>query len=341
MKKPAYTAKELKEAIAKAEQQITTVGRPKGAHATVKLLPSQIEIRPELFQPREFSFGLRKTDPDHVKKLKRALSVKGELDPIIVIKLGKKWVCVDGHHRLEAYKADGWTKPIVCEWFGGSVREAVDESVIRNEKDHLNVSQSDRLEAAWKRVLLGWGSKAQIVNICGVGDGTVAQMRRVATRGRELSKLGDVMRNNLGVPLMETSWSQAKLAYLGVEQKEISEELRAERLARRMRARLTNLLSRDPKITARALQLYDPELPKGITEAWRAPNPVSFIADEQDDEGANEAAMLSGSDKALQGALEAYRRRMAAVEGEIARRAKGGTPSDHAWDKAVRQGQST
>lgn len=340
MRIAAYNAKNLDEALRTAERQHTTTERPKGAAASVNLTPSEIEVRPELFQPREFSFGLRATNPDHVKKLTRAISIQGELDPILVIKLGKKWVCVDGHHRLAAYKAEKWTKRIKCEWFGGSVRGAVDESVIRNAKDRLNVPHADRLEAAWKRVLLGWGSKAEIVQLCCVGEGTVAQMRRVKERGREQSKRGDALRSNLGFSLNETSWSQAKLAYLGVEPKEIDDELRAVRLSKRMRARLTNLLSRDPKVTARALALYDPELPKGIMSAWVVPKTVAAMTDDDDGEGADDAAALSGADKVLQRDMKTYRERIAAIETELARRASGGTPSDHAWDDWVRKDQS-
>ena len=213
MRKPAYNASEVKEALAKAERQHTTVGRPARPDASVELLPSEVQMRPELFQPREFSFGLRATDRDHVKKLARAIGIQGELDPIVVIKLGKKFVCVDGHHRLEAYRAEKWVKPIKCEWFSGSVREAVDESVTRNAKDRLNVPQADRLEVAWKRVLLGWGSKAEIVRLCCVGDGTVAHMRRVMKLGREVTKQGKEFRNRLGFHLTETSWSQACKAH--------------------------------------------------------------------------------------------------------------------------------
>jgi hypothetical protein len=339
MRKPAYNASDVKEALAKAERQHTTAGRPVRADASVDLLPSEVQMRPELFQPREFSFGLRATDRDHVKKLARAIGIQGELDPIVVIKLGKKFVCVDGHHRLEAYREKKWVKPIKCEWFGGNVRE-VDESVTRNAKDRLNVPQADRLEAAWKRVLLEWGSKAEIVRLCGVGDGTVAQMRRVKERASEQGQLGIDFRRSLGFRLNETSWSQAKLAYLGVEKNEIDDELRAERLARRIRARLTNLLSRDPKVTARALALYDPELPKGIADAWGVPSAGSAMADGEDGNGVNAAAALSGSDKALQREAETHRQRISAIEAELARRACGGTPSDHAWDEWTRTDQA-
>jgi hypothetical protein len=335
MRAAVHNAQKLQEALEKAERQLTR--RPEGAGAIVEMHPSEIQVRPELFQPREFSFGLHKTDEDHVKKLARAIGIQGELDPIVVIKLGKRFVCVDGHHRLEAYKSEKWTRTIRCEWFAGSVREAVDESVSRNAKDRLNFLQADRLEQAWKRVLLGWGSKAQIVQLFGVGDGTVAHMRRVMLRGREKSELGNEFRRQLGLSLMETSWAQAKLVYQGAEATEVDDELRAERLARRINSRLTNLLSRDPKVTARALELYDPKLPKGLTEAWGTPNPIAGIAEGDDAGEAYAGGGLSLGEGTLKRELEACRKRVGAIEAELARRASGGARSDHAWAEWVRK----
>jgi hypothetical protein len=67
---------------------------------------------------------------------------------------------------------------IECDWFYGSVQEAAMEALERNNILKLNISQPDRMEEAWKWVLLEWGSKAEIVKACGVGDGTVGTMRR-------------------------------------------------------------------------------------------------------------------------------------------------------------------
>jgi hypothetical protein len=332
MRAAAHNAKALQEAVAIAEHEL--VNRPKGT-TTVEVRPNAIQIRPELFQPREFSFGLRETDPEFVKKLARSIGIQGELDPVLIIKLGKKFVCVDGHHRLQAYKAAMWDRPIRCEWFGGTVKEAVDESVARNAKDRLNVSQADRLENAWKRVLLDWGSKSEIVHLCGVGDGTVAFMRRVARVGREKSKRGEKFRGALGFDLEETSWAQARLAFSGAEAGEVDAEVRAERLARLINSRLTNLLSRDANVTARALELYDRELPKRLREAWRAPNDVAVIADEQDQAEAEGEAKLFLGERALRSELERHRARIHEIEGELARRAAGGAASDHTWAEWV------
>lgn len=278
------TAKARAEALAEAEARLV---RPKAeANRQLRLSPAQIKFRLALFQPREFSYGARDVDAEHVKKLKRAVeTTEGNLDPVLVIKLGREWVCVDGHHRLAAYEASIGDKVAVpCEWFDGTVREAVDEGMCRNNKDKLNVVQQDRMEEAWKRVLLKWGSKKEIRILCNVGEGTVAQMRRVAKQAVANDAAGKLFRERLepgGMTpaqarrkLMETTWSITKLAHLGIGGKEITEETRAARLARRINARLTNTLSRDPAVTARALQLYDPELPEKLMAAWGKPAPA-------------------------------------------------------------------
>ncbi len=335
MRAAAHNATKLQQALGKAERQLNTKGRPK--HGTVELFPSEIKTRPELFQPREFSAGLRETDQDFVKQLTRTIGILGELDAIVVIKIGTKFVCVDGHHRIQAYKEAKWAKPIKCEWFGGSVREAVDESMRRNTKDRLNVPQADKMENAWKRVLLDWGSKAEIVKLCGVGEGTVAHMRRVKRQGFEDSPRGKEFRRRLGGgSLQETSWYQAKLAELGVEPKEIDDEVRAERLARRIRSRLEDLLSREPTVTARALELYDPALPKEIARAWHAAVKDNTVTEREEGEAEYGPAMgLAATDFALKRTLETRRKQVSDIEAELQRRANGGVPAEHAGADGV------
>src|SRR5262249_37387739 len=116
---PQNTAKARKDALGEAEAILV---RPKPTDETkLRIDARRIKTRPVLFQPREFSYGARDVDPDHVKKLKRAAEItEGDLDPMLVIKLGKEWVCVDGHHRLAAYGNDRGDVP--CVWFSGTVR---------------------------------------------------------------------------------------------------------------------------------------------------------------------------------------------------------------------------
>ena len=233
-----------------------------------------------LFQPREFLGGLKKTDGKTVRDLAHSIGIYGELDPVLVIKLGEEFVCVDGHHRLEAYKKTKRTQAIKCEWFPGRVQHAVDESMRRNAKTKLNVPKEDKMEEAWKRVLLGQGSKKQIALLCDVSPRSVATMRQVKSCDDEPGERRDEFRRNLGLDekrtLMDVSWSSARMAWQGMERKTITEEEEAKALAQRIGQKLEGLLSRNHKVTARALEVYDADLPKGLIRAWRAQWP--FLA---------------------------------------------------------------
>src|SRR5262249_48880985 len=223
----------------------------------------------EMFQVRRFTYGHKDTDLDYVKTLERRIGIVGELDPPVVIKIDGRWICVDGHHRIAAYNRAGWRDPIKCVWFGETVREAVDASMRLNSKERVNVTQNDRLEMAWQLVLVGKHSKAEIVKLCSVADGTVGRMRRVMNLYDDKNEVGaKQFRKRFKEPLNETSWSFAKLAYAGIEPKEIDEEERAVKLARTINSRLTNLLSRDPRVTARALEIYNPKLPRALMGVW-------------------------------------------------------------------------
>src|SRR3974390_2635059 len=91
------TADTLKTALEAAEARYE--GRPEGT-THVDLKPEQVRMRPEMFQPREFSYGAKTTDTPYVKKLAGQIKLVGELDPPLVIRIGGAWVCIDGHHRI-------------------------------------------------------------------------------------------------------------------------------------------------------------------------------------------------------------------------------------------------
>jgi hypothetical protein len=185
----AHTTQAREEALLEAEG--TLVRPADGRTQVVKLKPKQVIIRAELFQPREFDFGGRETDRRHVDRLARRIKNVGELDPIVVVKLGKKWVCVDGHHRVTAYKKSQRTEEIKCEWFAGSVREAMDEGMRRNAALNLEVPLADRQEEAWKRVLLGGWTKKQIVETCSIAEGTVSLSQPDSPKGQTDASQGD------------------------------------------------------------------------------------------------------------------------------------------------------
>jgi hypothetical protein len=261
------TARARAKAFAEVE---CTLERPEASSGPtfVHLKPGAVQTRHELFQPREYVFSKAGLDSRYVSKLKTLIKTKGELEPILVVRLGEKWVCVDGHHRVAAYNGLSWSAAIKCEWFAGSLREAVDESYRRNEIIKLEIPREDKYEEAWKRVVLGWGSKADIVKLCGVSGTLVSQMRRVKRRYEEdTDDLAAQFRERLAPRrLDEVSWSRARMTYLDLEPKEINKREEAERLAKSLRSRHTDTLSRDPKVTAQALALYDPLLPGPLLE---------------------------------------------------------------------------
>lgn len=208
------------------------------------LPPGKVEVCPELFQPRG---GLAE---HHIQALVRALRQVGELDPILVIQLGKKAFVVDGHHRLEAYKAA--KKPnIPVQYFGGTVDEAILVGGANNTRAKLPMNGFERQNYAWKLVVLGSAySKRAIVQASGVSDGQVANMRRVAT------KLGPEAPNY-------TSWFLAREAAHGREPEQWSDKDReaweeeqaqilAEKLARAWGPRGVD----HPQIAAMALEKY-------------------------------------------------------------------------------------
>jgi hypothetical protein len=245
-----HTAKDLQLAVQEAQAQLDANPPPPDAPKWVHLKPEEIVTRPELFQPREFAWQKTDVDKWYAKKLAKHINHVGELDPIIVIRLREQWVCVDGHHRLEGYKIQEWSGTIKCAWFKGTAWDAADLSLHANRGIRLEISPTDRFENAWKRVLIGRDSKSKIKELCGVSDGMIAKMRKAMKE----------LQNKLGNGLNNTTWFKASLLWKGLDKKQISEEERAAGLAKTLRSRMDDRLSREPKVTAKALMLYDLDL---------------------------------------------------------------------------------
>jgi hypothetical protein len=148
----------------------------------------------------------------------------------------------------------------------------------------LEASLADKQEAAWKRVVYGKHSKREIVEMCAVAAGTVALMRRVVKRfrTRERNNAWKRFRRDIGA-LEECSWQNARLAHLNADKTERTLEMRAQSLAKGLRTRFTDRLSLDPVLTARALAIYDPDLPGPLREAL-AKTVVVAQEEEDDDE---------------------------------------------------------
>jgi hypothetical protein len=295
------TAHVTAEALREAETRLVKPDDNGGSPVYIELEPQSIKQRLELFQPRRPGYGLRTLDTNHVNALVTRIKRRGELDPPLVVKLetvnpytgevdGHEWVVVDGHHRLEAYRKAKHTGTIRCQWFGGSVRAAMDASVYRNEKVHLPIDQGDKAEAAWMRTLLDWNgkdwssSKQQIVKLTGCGEGTVAVMRRMVKlhhnyrTGAHKHPMGERLYNRLGPDLSKHSWSKVNRVRLDLSPEQESKDDAAAKIARQLNSRMPILRTLDPEITARALWLYDRDLCPKLVAALQA------LSGEDDDE---------------------------------------------------------
>jgi len=261
------TPRDVENAILDAQPKLEPPPHGKDQH--VKLYPRSITTEPTLFQPRSFATN-NALDAKYVNDLTKRIRIKGEIDPIVVIKLAKKWVCVDGHHRLAAYLKAPHYDQINCIWMAGDVQAAVNRSVADNEKIKLSLAKGERFEAAWRDTVLENGSKQEVVERNYVSDGMVARMRRMVTDYKRNTPKGKLFREELrNKTLEDTTWSEANVAWLNLPQHEKDLQAEAAALARTLRNRLQGRLSKNPTVTAKALCIYDEDLARALIDALR------------------------------------------------------------------------
>lgn len=128
----------------------------------------------------------------HIRALSNALrhmpADDRRLDPITAICLDGEWVCIDGHHRLEAHKAAG-VPVISIKAFEGSVDDAFKAAAAANSKNKLPLSKRERMETAWRLTAKGDATKREIADASGVSTSQIGKMRRLK---REIEETGEV-----------------------------------------------------------------------------------------------------------------------------------------------------
>jgi hypothetical protein len=276
---PQVTGKALRE----AERQLVRPPAENGREPLyVDVRPQDIVERLELFQPRRPGWGLRTVDAQHVKRLATRIKKKGELDPVLVVKLGGEWVVVEGHHRIRAYQKLNWDATIRCQWFAGGAREAMDAGLYINEKIHLPIDQDDKAEAAWTRTMLDWdgetwrSSKQAVAKLTGCSERMVAYMRQVVRQHHDYAHhgvvhpIGERLCRVLGPDLSVHSWNKVNTVRLDVTRKEGDLNEAAAALARQLDSRMPILRTTDPEVIARALWLYIKDSCPKLVEALQA-----------------------------------------------------------------------
>lgn len=191
----------------------------------------------------------------HVTSLKRALARDSEtrLPPVVVFWIGDGYVCIDGHHRLDAYGEVGQRGGIPVNVFQGTLRQATLQATAGNSRDKLLMSEAEKMDAAWRYVCCGTEaySKAEIVKATAVSPRSVANMRGVWNRAVE----------EQGEGLDELTWWEARRGFDGKDREAFDEDAAATAMAQTMaRAFPDRRLTRDPDVTISALRLYAPEM---------------------------------------------------------------------------------
>ncbi|MBX9464884.1 MAG: ParB N-terminal domain-containing protein [Aquamicrobium sp.] len=218
-----------------------------GSSLVTEPLPASLPLTtittlPEVFQ-------VRAMDPSHVDDMARALRDGSQMPPLLVLRVGRKVIVVDGHHRLEAFHRAGFAEVPVVE-FEGTVTAAALEACAANSITKLPMARCERQNAAWRYVRLGQHSKAQIAKAANCSTGTVANMRRV------LGRLGAAADH------VET-WAEAMALDRMESRKDQTEEERAQWMesvaqdyANTLARTFADKLTKNPEIAARAIATH-------------------------------------------------------------------------------------
>jgi hypothetical protein len=202
-------------------------------------------------------------DAAHVEELVRALRAKPSahqvLDPITVAVFGREFVVIDGHHRLAAYERVG-VAAVPVDYFEGSLEDAIREAASRNSRNRLAMNHAEKLESAWRLVLLDKFSRREIAEATGASERTIITMRGARKRLQEQHPGG-----SLG------TWAEAKRTLSGDAIREFSEEMIAAQIrewATRFRKTFGTKATKQPTIFGDALQLYARGLPRALVDHW-------------------------------------------------------------------------
>lgn len=276
------------------EALIAQGGKPPEAFP-ITLRLKDIQTEEALFQPRD-SLDERhyKRDSErHVSEMAHALrsSPAGHktLEPIVVVSLGSKWFCIDGHHRLKAYASagvfDGLPVSVFSTEASGKerIKWAMHRATELNVREKLPMTGDDRSNSAWRLCVLGGSSIAKVALITGLSKRTVANMRRAL---ETLRKGGQLDNNLYALSWRKALWESRNV----VADKPLGEyddriEQMAQDMADRLRKTFALRLDKNPVVTARALQLYSERLPARLVEEWGA---ELFVDDEIDEDEAEE-----------------------------------------------------
>lgn len=226
-------------------------------------------------RPKEFSPRLNAIDEAHLNELVKVLANGVALDPITVVRSGRRLLVIDGFHRHAAYQKARWTAPVAVRVYEGGPLNVMCLAISENAKSRLPLTSTERTNWAWKFVqaeqaakldhkqgqqadkLMVTLSKAKIAELAGVSHGLVASMRTVWQQWVEQST--DILDDAQSWQL-SGDWAKDRRAANGNDTRDWSEaqqaswrEERIERLAREVRS-LSTVAATDAAAVAEVLR---------------------------------------------------------------------------------------
>lgn len=239
-------------------------GLPAPTQRVTKLKLSEVLEMPTVFQQRAVN---QAASEKHVYELVKALErdSKQAFSPIVVYWVGDGWCCIDGHHRMEAYRIFEYKRPIPVTVFSGSLEDAIELSASSNSKDKLPMSPQEKYNAAWRLVISTELSKVRIAKAANVSERLVGKMRAV---------MNTISVQHPELPLDSLKWTDALRVEQGLAPKETSVsrdfiEEEAKILADRLSRAFGTRLSSHSEILYRALEIYDPRIPEWIADFYQ------------------------------------------------------------------------
>jgi hypothetical protein len=230
-------------------------------------------------------------DEERVREIALGLSWDKTDDPLHVWWTGRRWVLVEGHHRLAAYglskkNPKGTRKVPVIAHVGMTLQGAMGLASITNSREKVTIPQWKRLNQAWRLTCIGEGSVTSLARDSGCSKSTIGNMRAVKAALLE-RKWMTVER------LTDVGWVEAKDWLKGKERPAWTleaDEAKAIEIADFLTKNLNGYLVRRPETLARALSLVSEEFPYALMQTvyWSDALKDIFEGREDDDEGDDE-----------------------------------------------------
>src|SRR5215831_13792642 len=108
---------------------------------------NEIYVDPEAFQWRVPKYNKIESD-GHIRTLVSVLKNSQQpFEPLLIFPIGSRFVVIDGHHRLAAYRQARWKHLIPVKVFEGTLDKARLAALEGNVRDKLKLSGPEKREA--------------------------------------------------------------------------------------------------------------------------------------------------------------------------------------------------